>query len=326
MPILCKVTRGFYVESIHLAYAVVVDGDGKIVFSSGDPKYVTCVRSALKPFQAAAGVISGATEAAGFTSRELALICASHAGEDIHVKTARGMLKKLGYTENDYECGGHEPYHKHSRNELVRAGKPASPLHNNCSGKHAGMLALARKLKVDPKGYTFPDHPVQRAVFKQVERFSGLRDLPIGVDGCSLPTPYLPLYSIAVMFQKLAGGKYPELNTLYDAMNDNPHMVGGEGRFDTDFLQVMQGRAVTKVGGESVRGLGIRRPDGEVWGMAVKVLDGAQRANPAATLTVLKELDLLSESELTELDNYHITKLLNHRKIHIGNIAGSIED
>ncbi|MFH1853044.1 MAG: asparaginase, partial [Candidatus Neomarinimicrobiota bacterium] len=282
-------------------------------------------RSSLKPFQAAASVVAGATEAAGFNQAELALMCSSHSGEDIHVRTAAAMLEKLGYSEAEYECGRQEPYHKESLYNLIRAGQEAGPLHNNCSGKHAGMLCLARKLDVDPRGYTFPDHPVQKAVFEQVERFSGLRELPIGVDGCSLPTPYLPLYSIARMFQKLAGGDFPELNILYDAMTANPYLIAGEKRFDTDFMEVLQGRAVTKGGGEAVRGLAIRRPDGEVWGMAVKVLDGAQRANPPATMAVLKHLNLLTEAELLQLADYSSTPIHNLRRIHIGNIVGYVD-
>ncbi len=324
MPILCKVTRGFYIESIHVAYAVVVDADGKIVFNSGDPKYLTCIRSALKPFQAATAVQAGAT--ADFTSKELALLCASHSGEEIHVKTAVGILKKLGYTINDYECGSHAPYHKASADYLIRQGQTPTPLHNNCSGKHAGMLALAKHLKVDPKGYALPDHPVQQLVLKQVERYSGLHDLPISVDGCSLPTPFLPLYSIAVIFQKLASGDYPELNLPYEAMTAHSYLIAGEKRFDTDFLKVLAGRAVTKVGGEAIRGVGIRRPDGEIWGIAVKVLDGNQRANPVATLAVLEHLNMLTNEEQEQLSNYQVTKLFNHRKIHIGNISASIEE
>ena len=326
MPILCKVTRGYYIESIHVAYAVVVDGAGKIVFNSGDPKYVTCIRSALKPFQSSAAILAGAFEAAGFTNPEIALTCASHNGEEIHVKTAAGMLEKLGYSIDNYECGSHAPYHKPSAEQLIRTGRQPSPLNNNCSGKHAGMLALARHLGVDPKGYTYPDHPVQRAVIKQVERISGLRNLPIGVDGCSLPTPFLPLYTIAVMFRKLAGGEYPELNLPFEVMTAHPYLIAGAKRFDTDFLQALQGRAVTKVGGEAVRGLGIRRPDGEIWGMAVKILDGNQRANPVATMAVLEHLNLLTDEEREQLLNYQVTKLFNHRKIHVGNISASIEE
>ncbi len=325
MPILCKVTRGYYIESIHVAYAVVVDGKGKIVFSSGDPKYITCIRSALKPFQSSAAILAGAFEAAGFTNQEIALTCASHNGEEIHVKTATAMLEKLGYTVDNYECGSHMPYDKSSAEQLIRANKQPSPLNNNCSGKHACMLALARHLEVDPKDYTFPDHPVQKTVLKQVERISGLRNLPIGVDGCSLPTPFLPLYAIAVMFQKLAGGDYPELNLPYEAMTSHPYLVAGANRFDTDFIDALQGRAVTKVGGEAIRGVGIRRPDGEIWGLAVKILDGNQRANPVATMAVLEHLNLLTDEEQEQLSKYRITELFNHRKIHIGNISASIE-
>lgn len=326
MPILCQVTRGYLVESIHVAYAVVVDAEGKVVFNSGDPKYITCVRSSLKPFQAAAAVVAGATEAAGFTSPELALMCSSHNGEDIHVKTAAGMLAKLGYSADDYECGSHTPYDKQSADELVRHGSEPTALHNNCSGKHAGMLSLAKHLNVDPKGYINPGHPVQKAVFEQVERFSGLSGLTVGVDGCSLPTPFLPLYSIALMFQKLGGGQYQELNLLHDAMAANPQLIGGTKRFDTDFIAAMNGRAVTKVGGESVRGLSIRRPDGETWGMAVKVLDGNQRANPVATMAVLNHLDLITDGEKQALAGYSTKKLFNHRRIHIGNISATVED
>ncbi|NQU28106.1 MAG: asparaginase [Candidatus Marinimicrobia bacterium] len=326
MPILCKVTRGYYIESIHAAYAVVVDGAGKVVFNSGDPKYLTCIRSALKPIQAAAGVIAGAIDSANLTEQELAFICSSHNGEDIHVKTAASILEKLGYSTANYECGSHAPYHKPSADQLIKNELLPSALHNNCSGKHAGMLAIAKQLGVDPTGYIYPDHPVQKAIFKQIERFSGLRDLPIGVDGCSLPTPFMPLYSIASTFQKIGSNEFPELVRVRQAMTSHPYLIAGANRFDTDYLTVMKGRSVTKVGGEAIRGLAIEKSDGEVWGMAVKVLDGNQRANPVATITVLKHLNLLTDSELSALSDWERKKLYNHRQIHIGNITGMIED
>ncbi len=326
MPILCKVTRGFYVESIHMAYAVVVDSNGKIIFSSGDPEYLTCIRSACKPFQASASIRAGALEAAGFTSPETALICASHSGEDVHLETAQSMLNKLGYGVEHYECGAHAPYDKAAADGLIRSGMKPRAWHNNCSGKHAGMLALAKHLYVDPRHYSYPDHPVQQAIFRQLEFLSGQKELPISIDGCSLPVPFLSLFTIATMFQKLGSGDYPELNVAYDAMAANPRLVGGTGRFDTDYIAALQGRSVTKVGGESIRGVSIRRPDGETWGLAVKVLDGNQRANPAATLAVMEKLDLLTEAELERLEDYRTTKLYNHRKIHIGNLTAQLED
>jgi len=321
MPILCKVHRGDFIESIHVAYAVVVNGEGEIVYSSGDPHYLTCVRSTLKPFQASATVKEGATKAVGLTPAESALMCASHNGEDIHVKTAESMLKKIGYDTSYYECGTHFPYDKESKIKLIQNDEKASALHNNCSGKHAGMLCLAKHLQVDPKGYTDSNHPVQQLIMEQVKRFSELDEFPLAIDGCSAPVPFLPLFNIALMYQKFASGNYDELNTLFDAVTSNPYLIAGKNRFDTDFIETMDGKAVTKVGGEAVRGLGIRVGNGEVFGIALKVLDGNQRCSPIATMAVLDELDLLTKDQSEKLSSYKKIVLRNHRKIETGIIA-----
>ena len=162
MAILCKIHRGDFIESIHVAYAVVVNEAGGILYSSGDPDYITCARSTLKPFQASAAVKEGATKTASFNSAEYTLMCASHNGEDIHVKTAESMLQKIGYNMSYYECGAHFPYDKESKIKLIQKDENPSALHNNCSGKHAGMLCLAKHLQVNPKGYTDLNHPVQQ--------------------------------------------------------------------------------------------------------------------------------------------------------------------
>ena len=321
MPILCKIHRGDFIESIHVAYAVVVDEKGEIVYSSGDPHYLTCVRSALKPFQASAAIKEGATKAVSFTPEEIALMCASHNGEDIHVNTAKSMLDKIGYDTSYYECGTHFPYDKESRIKLIQNKENSSALHNNCSGKHAGMLCLAKYLQVDPKGYTDPGHKVQQLIMKQVKRFSELDQFPLAIDGCSAPVPFLPLFNIALMYQKFASGNYDELNTLFDAVTSNPYLIAGKNRFDTDFIEAMDGKAVTKVGGEAVRGLGIRSGNGEVFGIALKVLDGNQRCSPIATMAVLDELDLLTKDQSEKLSSYKKTVLRNHRKIETGIIA-----
>ena len=317
---MCKIMRGDFIESMHVAYAVVVDGAGKIVRNWGDPNYLTCIRSSLKPFQASASIVAGATDAAGFTSAELALMCASHNGEDIHVKTAQSMLEKLGYDISYYECGSHAPYNKKSKNELIKQSQKPTTLHNNCSGKHAGMLCLAKHLDADPKGYTHVNHPVQQAIMKQVRTYSELNDFPLEVDGCSAPVPFMPLYHIALMYQKFASGKNDELNILYDAMVSNPMMVAGTDRFDTDFITAMAGRAVTKVGGEAVRGLSIRKKNGNVYGIALKVLDGNQRCSSIAMMNVLKKIDLLSNDELSKLNMYSKITLKNHRSLNVGSI------
>ena len=321
MPILCKIHRGDFIESIHVAYAVAVNEAGEILYSSGDPDYITCIRSTLKPFQASAAVKEGAIKTAGFNSAECTLMCASHNGEDIHVKTAESMLQKIGYDTSHYECGTHFPYDKESKIKLIQNDENPSALHNNCSGKHAGMLCLAKHLQIDPKGYTDLNHPVQQLIMEQVRRFSELDDFPLAIDGCSAPVPFLPLFNIALMFQKFASGNYDELNTLFDAIISNPYLIAGKNRFDTDFIKTMDGKAVTKVGGEGVRGVGIRTAKGETYGVALKVLDGNQRCSPIATMAVLDELDLLTKDQSEKLSSYKKIVLRNHRKIETGIIA-----
>jgi len=298
-----------------------VDGKGQIVKNWGDPYYLTCVRSALKPFQASAAVAAGATSAAGFTSAELALMCASHNGEDIHVQTAKEMLEKLGYDMSYYECGSHAPYDRKSKVELIKNSQEPTPLHNNCSGKHAGMLCLTKYLKADPAGYTNVEHPVQQAIMKQVMKFSELEDFPLAVDGCSAPVPFMTLYNIALMYQKLASVDHEDLSPLYDAMVSNPMLVAGTDRFDTDFIEAMKGHAVTKVGGEAIRGIGFRKDDGSVLGIAIKMLDGNQRCVPSVALAVLENLKLLTSAVIEKLKKYTNITLKNHRLLEVGSIV-----
>ena len=326
MQIYCKVTRGNHVESQHLIYAVAVNEGGEIVFSTGDPDYQTCIRSSLKPFQAAASVHAGAVQSAGFTDEELALMCASHNGEEIHVKTAKSMMNKLGFSKDHYECGIHAPYDKESKIALLHKKKDYSPFDNNCSGKHAGMLALAKHLGVKPAGYTNCDHPVQKTIFDLLRIYSGQNEIVTAIDGCSAPTLFMSLHSIALLFQKLASGQYPELEEVYQDMVHHPYLVAGRNRFDTDFIKVMTGKAITKVGGEAVRGVAFRNKNGETFGLALKVLDGNQRANPVATMAVLEHLKFIEEEDLAGLKDYRNPKLFNLRKIQTGNISAHFEN
>jgi len=326
MAILCTVFRGSQVESIHVVYAVVVDENGEIIYSTGEPDYITCVRSSLKPFQAAASFKAGAVEAAGFDLKEQALMCASHNGEAAHVETAMSMMKKLGYGPEFYECGHHEPYDPDATIELHKSGKEATPFHNNCSGKHAGMLSLVRHLGVDPTGYIKIEHPVQQAIFKGLREYTGKDEFPLGIDGCTAPVPFLPLSDLARLYQKLASGNYPDLNGPFKAMTTYPYIMSGTKRFDADFNAALNGRGVTKIGGEAVRGIGIRQADGKAVGIALKVLDGNSRALPPATLAVLTKLNLLSEDETNKLSHYRSIKLTNHNKIHTGDIIATFQN
>ena len=325
MPILCRVTRGELTESIHVAFAVAIDETGQPFYSTGDPQYLTCIRSSLKPFQAAASVKAGAVDAAEFNDEELALMCASHKGEKIHVKTAQSMLTKLGLTVDDYECGSHFPSDTLTRHRMIREDKEAQPLHNNCSGKHAGMLALAKHLGQGTANYIKKDHPVQRTILEYVQDVSGLEMIPTEIDGCSAPTPFMTLETIAGMFQTLAAGNEPELKRVFKAMCSCPDLVGGSNHFDTNFIKALTGRGVTKVGGESVRGIALKTQDKGSVGIAIKILDGNFRALPVATMKLLEHLELLTEEELQNLDKFRTKILKNHNQIEIGRIEAHVE-
>ena len=325
MPILCRVTRGELTESIHVAFAVAVDETRQPFYSTGDPQYLTCIRSSLKPFQAAASVKAGAVDAAEFNDEELALMCASHKGEKIHVKTAQSMLTKLGLTVDDYECGSHFPSDTLTRHRMIREDKEAQPLHNNCSGKHAGMLALAKHLGQGTANYIKKDHPVQRTILEYVQDITGLETIPTEIDGCSAPTPFMTLETIAGMFQTLAAGNEPELKRVFKAMSSCPDLVGGSNHFDTNFIKALTGRGVTKVGGESVRGIALKTQDKGPVGIAIKILDGNFRALPVATMKLLEHLELLTEEELQNLDKFRTKILKNHNQIEIGRIEAHVE-
>ena len=322
MKLVCNVTRGGSIESRHQVNTLVIDEAGKIILSSGDPKQITCIRSSLKPFQAAAVISAGAVDSAGFSNEEIALMCASHNGEEVHVQTAKNMAEKLGYNMSDFECGSHPPYDGRSRNKARAAG--FTPFHNNCSGKHLGMLAIAKQLGVDTKNYIDKDHPVQIEIFNKLKEFIGNREIQCGFDGCSAPTPFLSLMEIAQLFQKLGSEKYQELDRAYSAMSSHPYLLGGNKRFDTDFNAALNGRGITKVGGEAIRGMVIRSKKYGLVGIAQKILDGNQRANETAIMAVLHELDLLIPKEEKVLQKYIKKPLYNHRKIHIGDVKAEL--
>jgi L-asparaginase II len=294
-PILVEVVRGETVESRHRGALCIVDAEGRLVQSWGDVDTLMCPRSSLKPLQALALVESGAAEAFGATSEELALACASHAGESRHVEIAHAWLARLGLSARDLECGAHAPASIPAAEALIRAGVKPSALHNNCSGKHSGFLCLACHLKAPTRGYTAPTHPVQRRVLAAIAEITSFDVFaaPIVIDGCSAPNIFVPLRDLALGWARLGQprGLRPALaagaQRLVAAMKAHPDLVSGAGRPCTEFIQSLAGGAVAKVGAEGVyaaclpeRGMGI----------ALKIEDGAGRAASVALAAVLDAL------------------------------------
>src|SRR5262245_52330873 len=208
-PVLVEVLRGERVESVHRGAICVVDADGATVLALGDVTRPVFPRSAVKALQALPLVESGAADRYRLGEEELAVACGSHGGEPAHLAVVERMLARAGLDVSALECGAHRPSHHASADALVRAGRAPSPLHNNCSGKHAGFLCVACHLGVDHHGYVASNHPVQRAVRTTIEELTGatLSEDSCGVDGCSVPTWAVPLANLARAFARFGTGR-----------------------------------------------------------------------------------------------------------------------
>lgn len=325
--VLVEVRRGDWVESIHRGDVAVVDPAGQVVASVGDPDCYTFWRSAAKPIQALAVVESGAYEAFGLTERELAVMCASHAGELFHVEAVLSILGKLGLDSTYLKCGTHLPYDTGSAHALLREGKTPTTLHCNCSGKHAGMLALTRRMGWDLDGYWRPDHPVQRLCLKNVAEVSGYPADKIGVatDGCGVSVFALPLRNMAQAYARLANPDDPRsgfgpdrrraAKTIVRAMRGYPEMVDGTGRLYTVLMQSLP--VVAKGGAEGVGCYGV--PERGL-GVAVKAEDGSPRATQPAVVRTLEALGLLAPKVPEALESFRRPVNKNNRDEVVGHV------
>lgn len=284
-PVLVEVTRGGRVESAHRGAAVVADATGGVVFQAGDIDAAVFPRSAVKAFQALPLVESGAADRLGLSDAEIALACASHGGEAVHVATARAMLAKAGRDPSCLECGAHWPSDADAARALAATGAMPSALHNNCSGKHAGFICLACASGDDPAGYVRPEHPTMRRVTASLAEMTqtSLDERNRGIDGCSIPTYAIPLRALARGFARFgtAGGAAARIRAAVAA---NPFMVAGTGRFDTVLMAALGARVFAKGGAEGVHcaalpALGL--------GIAVKCDDGAGRAADLICATLI---------------------------------------
>jgi L-asparaginase II len=328
---LVEVWRGPIVESRHRGHLTAVDGEGAAIAELGLPETVTYVRSSGKPFQAIPVIVSGAADRFGFTEQEIAIACGSHSGEPIHVETVRSMLRKIGLDESALKCGVHEPFSAEVARELTRNQKAPSVLQNNCSGKHAAMLALARHVGAPTENYDDWRHPVQQAIAKTVADFSDvpLEQIAVGVDGCGVPVFGIPVRAMALLYARLVWP--PEsfdpvtrnaCKRIVKAMIDFPEMVGGtKDRLDTELIKAGKGRLISKIGAEGVYTVGVlpcaEWPSG--LGLALKIEDGDDhRARPPAVIDALRQLNVLATDELTALASYAPTVIKNRRGERVG--------
>ena len=286
-----RVTRGGAIESMHRVHVAVADSGGRLVGGCGDPGRVAFYRSAAKPFQALPLVEEGVLERFGFTERELALCCASHNAEPEHLVLARSMLARAGLDEEALACGPHPSLRPERAGELCARGVELTAVHNNCSGKHAGMLALAVARGWPPEGYLEPGHPVQRRMLAEIARWSGIpaSELVTATDGCGVVTFALSLADMAASFARFtaAADAGAPAARIVAAMTEHPFAVAGTGRTCTAVMERLGARVFVKTGAEGLYCGGVR---GRGLGFALKVEDGARRGSDLALIQVLSDL------------------------------------
>lgn len=321
------VRRGPWIESRHRVHVVVVDAAGHTLAAVGDPSVPTFFRSAAKPFQALPLVEDGVVDALGLDDEALALCCASHNSEPRQVEVARSILSRIGLGEDALACGGHPPLRKTEELRLAAAGTPPSPIDSNCSGKHAGMLALARHHGWPVEGYERADHPVQRRVIAAVADQTGLDsgDLETAVDGCGVVCIRGPLRQLALGYARLAAASAagaPAPRRIVGAMTAHPEMVGGVGRLDTAVMVESDGAVVAKVGAEGVYGAAL--PQRGI-GVALKVEDGSWRAADVALVRVLDQLGWVPEAPSGSLADFRAGAVFDTRGVRVGEITADFE-
>jgi L-asparaginase II len=315
-------TRGDDIESCHRVHAAVVNGDGSLVGKARNASMLTSWRSCAKPFQVMPLLESGGFDDLGWGDDQLALSCASHGGEPEHVALAEQMLEDIELEEGDLACGPHEPLSARGQKLLRESGARLTRLHNNCSGKHAAMLARAHTAGWATNGYERGEHPVQRCCHEFVARWAGLSVSAVhqAVDGCGVPVFAMPLENMAIAYARLAQAMRDGAaiaSRIQHAMTSRPFLVGGTDRFDSILIEETDGRAIAKIGAEGVHSIAV--PE-QGLGIVVKAEDGAQRAQFPAVLRVLQSFDVLPANLPPRLDEFLRRPIRNTR----GEIVGEV--
>jgi L-asparaginase II len=304
-----EVTRGDLIESLHRVSACAVDVRGRVLLSRGDVDVPIYLRSSAKPFIAGTVVAAGAVERFGLTPPEITVMAASHYGEPFHIDAVRSILAKIGLDESALQCGPQLPFDEASMRAMIRAETEPTSIYNNCSGKHAGILALSIILGADTGSYLELYHPAQQRILAFCARAhdDDPSTWPIGVDGCGIPVYATSLRRCALAFARLADpASYAieddarALAVVADAMRANPAYVSGTNQLDTVLMQTSPD-LVCKGGAEGVHGVGIV---GRGIGYASKVIDGNGRGRGPGTVAALRALGALDDAAFAKLQSF----------------------
>lgn len=323
MSIVAKIYRGNLVDLTHMGHIAVVDYTGKILYHYGNPERVTFARSSAKPMQAVPVLESGAVDAYGITESEIALFCASHSGEAFHVTGVQSILSKAGLTDVVLQCGVHPPIAEYAAAQLKQEGLEPKTVHCNCSGKHAGMLITAKYLQEDLHSYYQENHPVQKRVMKTLSEICEYDEEKIitAIDGCGVPVHAMPLFKFAQGFARLSKPELFEdrrskaIHRITEAMTAHPEMVGGTNRICTDLMKICGDRLFAKAGAAAYYAIGLK--DRGI-GIAFKIEDGGSGIINGVILETLRQLDVIKEEELKQLERYYRIESKNHK----GEIVG----
>ncbi len=319
---LIELTRGGTLECLHVGAVAVVNTRGKVLAQAGNPHWLTFTRSTLKALQALPFMQAHGPQHFGFSTEQVALLCASHSGEAQHVSTVQGMLDKTGLGYKALRCGCHVPGLFAAQNLTPPPDLVFDERHNNCSGKHAGFLAYCVQHGLSLEDYLDPGHPLQQAIRRDVARAVGLdtHALKLGIDGCSAPNYAMPLTRLAYGYARLASaaqdGEFGEsFATLCDAMTAHPALVSGTARSDLALMQAGRGDWVSKVGADGVQVLA-SKSRGEA--LAIKILDGNSTALLATCVEVLEQLGWLDEAQRELLAPWRAKTIANLRGLAVG--------
>lgn len=331
LPIV-EATRGNLVESIHMGAFAVVNGQGELVASWGDPDSITFLRSSAKPFQALPFMEKNGDAYFGLTVEETAVFCASHTGTDDHVKVISGLQQKMGLQENMLQCGTHIPSNSETWAEMIKRGEKPTPIRHMCSGKHSGMLGYGRLIGADLESYLSMDNAIQKDILKAFSEMTAypMEKIIIGTDGCSAPNFAVPLRNAAYGFARLcqpkglSDARASACQRISTAMRDHPNMIAGPRKFDTLVMGQSNRKIVSKAGAEGYQCLGVMpdaiEPGSPALGIAMKITDGdaEDRARPLVSIEILRQLGAISRSEAESLQNFGPRRIFNAARLDVG--------
>lgn len=327
-PVLVEIYRAEVLESFHRGVICIVDRDENVIYSEGNIHQLCYPRSALKFFQQLPMLLSGAAEHFGFEQEEIALMCGSHNGEDMHVQVVTSILNKIGLDASHLLCGAQYPSDKRSANRLIAAGEKPGAIHNNCSGKHAGFLAYSVFLGADTKSYLDPHHPVQSEIRQLVSEFHAMdkNAMQLALDGCSAPIYAIPVYNQALAYMRLVNPAYGDsrlreaCNRVVNAAREFPFMIAGSWRYCTDLIQTCADQLIGKTGAEGIYSLAFHK---EIAGACIKIDDGKMLPQYNVAQKLVEQSGLFSKEQVAPLHHYMEEPIRNFNKWETGIIKVS---